>query len=122
MGLLGRAVNNTAEPFSGKLAGSITKFGSIHSNFNCILIEIPQNTDSDADFCKKVNVMVDKLGTVSALPNGRPLVMLPMSRDRELIAHRLSKTLNAKILLSFQADSSEIAINKINAFSNAQME
>jgi len=117
MGLLSRAVNNPAEPFSDTPEGSIAKFCGIYNNFNCILFEVPQNTEDKTDFCKKVNAMVGKMGTVIPLPNGRPLVMLPLSLDRELIAHRLSKTLNTKILLSFQADSSEIVINNINSFS-----
>jgi len=116
MGLLSRAVNNTTEPFPDTPEGSIAKFSGTYSNFNCILLEIPQNTEDNTDFCKKVTTMVGKMGTVIPLPNGRPLVMLPLPLDRELIAHRLSKTLNAKILLSFQADSSETVINNINSF------
>jgi len=115
MGLLGRAVNNTAEPSSDTPEGSIAKFCEIYTNFSCILFEIPQNTEGKIDFCKKVSIMVGKMGTVIPLQNGRPLVMLPLSLDRDLIAHRLSKTLNAKILLSFQADSSETVINNINS-------
>ena len=116
MGLLNRVVNNTAEPLSDTPEGSIAKFCGIYNNFNCILFDVQQNAEDNTDFCKKVSIMIGKMGTVIPLPNGRPLVMLPLSPDRELIAHRLSKTLNAKILFSFQSDSSEIVINKINSF------
>jgi len=116
MGLLSRTVDNTTKP-QDKLAESITKFSSVYASFSCILFEVPRNTDDNAIFCKKVNVMIDKMGTVIPLPNGRPLVMLPLSQDRELIAHRLSKTLNAEILLSFPADSSETVIKTIDTLS-----
>jgi len=116
MGLLSRANDNSTELSSEEL-GFIESNCVEYNNFNCILFENPSNAEDKTLFCQKVNTMIDKMGTVTSLSTGRPLVMLPLSIDRELIAHRLSKTLNAKILLSFQADSSEIIINRINSLS-----
>jgi hypothetical protein len=128
MGLLNRANDNSAESssskrtaakkpaaFSGTSGELIKKYCREYNNFNCILFENPPNADDKTQFCQKVNTMIDKMGTVISLSTGRPLIMLPLSIDRELIAHRLSKTLNAKILLSFQADSSETVMNRINS-------
>jgi hypothetical protein len=117
MGLLSRALNNTAAPLTDTPEKSTVKFSGTCTDFNCILFENPQNTGGDTVFYKKVETMIDKIGTVVSLPADRTLVMLPSSTDSELIAHRISKTLDAKILMSFQADSSEIAINKTKSLS-----
>jgi len=112
MGLLSRTNNNSTEPSLQEL---IKKYGEEYNNLSCIIFENPPNANDNAQFCQKVNTMIDKMGAVISLSTGRPLIMLPLSVDRDLIAHRLSKTLNAKILLSFQADSSEIVISQINS-------
>jgi len=112
MGLLSRTNDNITDP---SLLELIKKYSEEYNNFNCIIFENPPNTDDTTQFRQKVNTMIDKMGTVISLSTGRPLIMLPLSVDRDLIAHRLSKTLNAKILLSFQADSSEIVINRVNS-------
>jgi hypothetical protein len=112
MGLLSRANDNPIEP---SLEAFIKKYGDEYNNLNCMVVECPPNTDNKTQFCQKINTMIDKTGAVIPLSTGRPLIMLPLSVDRELIAHRLSKTLNVKILLSFQADSSEIVMKRINS-------
>ena len=114
MGLLSRAKDDPVEPSSEAF---IKKYSEEYNDFNCIVIECPPNADDKTQFCKKLNTMIDKMGAVILLSTGRPLIMLPLSVDRELIAHRLSKTFNLKILLSFQADSSEIVINRVNSLS-----
>jgi len=108
MGLLSRANDNPFEP-------SLEAFIKKYNNLNCIVFDCPPNADDKTQFCQKINTMIDKTGAVIPLLTGRLLIMLPLSIDRELIAHRLSKTLDAKILLSFQADSSEIVINRVNS-------
>jgi len=112
MGLLSRTNDNSIDPSLQEL---ITKLSEEYNNLNCIIFENPPNANDKTQFCQKVNTMIDKMGAVISLSNGRPLVMLPLSVDRDLIAHRLSKSLNAKVLLSFQADSSEIVINRVNS-------
>jgi hypothetical protein len=112
MGLLSRANDNSTDSSTEEL---IKEYCGDYNNFNCILFDHPPIADDKTKFCQNVNTMIDKTGEVISLSTGRPLVMLPLSIDRELIAHRLSKTLNAKILLSFQADSPEIVINRINS-------
>jgi hypothetical protein len=128
MGLLSRANDNSTElssliktvtketaAFSGTPEELIKKYCGEFNNSSCILFENPSNEGEKTQFCQKVNTMIDKMGAVISLSTGCPLIMLPLSIDRELIAHRLSKTLNAKIHLSFQADNSEIVIDRINS-------
>jgi hypothetical protein len=53
----------------------------------------------------QVNRIVSALGTATALPSRRCLVLFPNTVDRELLAHRLSKSLKTKILAAFMADN-----------------
>jgi len=91
------------------LQKQIRGYNKMYAVFNCIILENPF-ADEDADritFLQKVTETVGVTGTVLALSSDRPLILLPESMDRELIAHRLSKTLNTRPLLSFNADSPE---------------
>jgi len=112
MGLLSRANDNSTDSSSEEL---IKKYGGEYNNLNCIIFENPSNADEKTQFCQRVTTMIDKMGAVISLSTGRPLIMLPLSIDRDLIAHRLSKSLKAKVLLSFQADNSEIVISRVNS-------
>ena len=101
------------------LKEKITEYYRIHSDFNCILLEIPVFPDEEerTGFCKRISKMLSLTGTVLSLPDSRPLILLPKMIDRELIAHRLSKSLNTKILKSFEADSPENVFSQISSLS-----
>ena len=99
---------------SGSIGKEIALFQQSHPEFNGIILENPPLNNSDDDFCKTVSAIIDKAGSVIPLPSGRPLILLPLAADRQLIAHRLSKTLNAKNLLSFEANNPESALTLIN--------
>jgi len=100
----------------------IAQFHSTHLDFNCIVLENPcaageseySSVEKD-DFCEKVSVMIGKMGTVVPLPSGHPLILFPIVVDRELIAHRLSKTLKTKLLLSFEANNPENASTRLDS-------
>ena len=104
---------NEAESLKEKIAD----YHRIHNDFNCILLDIPEsaNEEEKAGFCKTVSKMLSMTGTVFPLANGRPLILLPKKLDRELMAHRLSASLNSKILESFEADNSESVFSKIKS-------
>ena len=91
------------------LKDKISEYHKIHEEFGCILLENPhsENEEEKNGFCKKISKILDMTGTVLALENTRPLILLPRLLDRELIAHRLSKSLNTKIMSVFEADSPE---------------
>jgi len=93
----------------------IILFHQMYTEFNCLVLEHPVQSNSGDDFCETVSAIIDKAGSVIPLPSGRPLILLPLAADRQLIAHRLSKTLNAKNLLSFEANTPEDALNRVNA-------
>ena len=99
------------------LGANIDQFYHTHSEFNCILLEIPAGMEGDdiVSFCKKVTAMISMTGIVVTLESGRPLVLLPETMDRELIAHRLSKALNTKPLLSFSAHSTKDVLDRLHS-------
>ena len=110
----------TAEPDFGEaemnhsflIEEKINQFHQMHLVFNNIVLENPV---PKTNFCEKVSAMVDHTGTVIPLPSDRPLILFPIMLDRELIAHRLSKTLNTKVLLSFEAGNPEKALIRIDS-------
>ena len=95
----------------------INRFNQAHPEFNCILLGIPAGTESGdiVTFCRKVTDMIGIAGTIVPLASGRPLILLSQTMDRELIAHRLSKILNARPLLSFHADTTENVLNHLQS-------
>ena len=127
MGLLSRAANSTAEPVFSKteasqkeadpntLVGQITQYYKTYNYFNCILFEIPGAWDNEIDFCQMITKILDRTGTVISMPDGRPLILLPKTFDRELIAHRISKKFDAAPIFSFEADSPESLIKRIQS-------
>jgi len=105
---------------SNILEDEIALFHRMNLDFSCIVLENPDTAgESDsagkAGFCEKVSAMLDKMGTVVPLPLGRVLILLPIVMDRELIVHRLSKTLNSRPLLSFEANNPENVFTRIDS-------
>jgi hypothetical protein len=93
----------------------IFEYHNLYGNHNLIIFENPGNGESPDDFCQKLVSLLNNTVTAFPMAAGFPIVLLPLSMDRELVAHRLSKTLNTKILLSFEAQNFENTINQINS-------
>jgi len=100
-----------------ELEEKIAAYHLNHVEFNCIVLEIPSSSGDDdkANFSKRVSEILNTLGPVLTLSTGCPLILLPKMMDRELIAHRLSKVLNTRPLLSFEANSPENVFSRINS-------
>jgi hypothetical protein len=86
--------------------------GSGASSVQGIVLELPGGINfpaapRDKAFSAQVNRMVCALGTAAALPSGRCLVLFSHTLDRELLAHRLSKSLKTQALSVFAADNLE---------------
>ena len=103
------------------LEDEITMFHQAYLDFNCIVLENPAadekirpGEDEKSSFCKKVSDIIHKTGTVISLSSGNPLILLPIVMDRELIAHRLSKILNTRPLLSFESNNPENVLTRID--------
>jgi len=100
----------------GSLKDKITDYGRIHNDFGCILLDFPDSAGEEEKngFCKTLSEVLNLTGTVLPLPTGRPLILLPGLYDRELIAHRLSLSLKARLIDCFEADSPDTVFEKIN--------
>jgi len=117
------ASTELASDESGSPEEIIARFYESHPEINCILLDIPDGipnatpgeTGGSGGFCNAVSAMIGKLGSVIPLSGGRPLVLVPESIDRELIAHRLSKSLNTRPLMSFEAASPENVLSQIHS-------
>jgi hypothetical protein len=117
MGLLQKAADKTgSDPEKSKrgAAGSgpknteeaISNFHNTHLSFQGIVLEIPPEIRGETQeaFCEKVSRMVSAFGLVFPLSPGNALVLIPDELDRELLAHRLSKSLHTQVLSCFQAN------------------
>jgi hypothetical protein len=90
MGLLSKA----AVRF-GDAEYEIREYHKTHPSFHGIILKFP--------FDPKLSQMVSHFGVAFALAPELCLVLIPENMDRELLAHRLSKSLNVQVLDQFQA-------------------
>ena len=100
------------------LKSRLQQFQNEHGAFHCILFE-NYETESDgtgASTYDLLSAMVPTLGMVIPLPDERPLILLPKKIDRDLVVHRLSKSINSQALDSFEAAGINGALNRITAF------
>jgi len=99
------------------LERQIADYNLTHSEFHCLLLEIPPSANEveKINFSGKVSNMLNGTGNVYALKNGSPLILLPKTTDRDLIAHRLLKCFNARPLASFGANSPGSVLSKIQS-------
>jgi hypothetical protein len=110
--------SSIALPNPTTLEGKIAQYHRIYTVFSCILLEVPESAgekDKNA-FHEAMLKAINLAGSVIALSAGNPLILLPQSMDRELILHRLTKSLNVKPILSFETDSSESALKQLQPF------
>ena len=99
------------------LERQIEEYNLTHSEFHCLLLEIPvsSNEVEKNEFSGKVTKMLTGTGNVCTLKNGCPLILLPKTTDRDLIAHRLLKCFNARPLASFRANNPGNVLSKIQS-------
>jgi len=93
------------------IKAEIEKFQKAYGNFNCVIFD--SSKEDHLDFSLKVSEMVNTLGTVIPLSPARPLILIPITQDCELITHRLSKSFNTTPLISFESDSADNALSRI---------
>ena len=99
------------------LKNRISEYQKVYRIFGCILLEDQACEKSKTDFCERLTKVTGNMGITCPVNNDYALILLPSEMDRELIAHRLSKSLNAEPVLSFRAVSPEYVINRINSMS-----
>ena len=111
-----RKVKISRKNLSG-LKNKIIEYQKVYRVFGCILFENHAHEKGKTDFCEKLTKAAGNMGITSPINHNRAIVLLPSEMDRELIAHRLSKSLNAEPVLSFRAISPEDVIDRITSMS-----
>jgi len=101
----------------GVLKKKISEYQKVYRVFGCILLENHAHEKGKPDFSEKLAKATGNLGITSPINQSHALILLPSEMDRELIAHRLSKSLNAEPVLSFRAANPEYVINRISSMS-----
>ena len=101
----------------GVLKKKISEYQKMYRVFGCILLENRSREKGKVDFFEELTKMTGEIGITSPLDQDHALILLPSELDRELIAHRLSRSLNAEPVLSFRAASPEYVITRINSMS-----
>ena len=101
------------------LRNKISQYQAVNQDFNCILLKKNDYEKDNAVFYERLAKMMGTMGIINPIVNDFALILLPAEIDGELIAHRLSKSLNAESALSFKANSPEYVINRIESLSYA---
>lgn len=112
--ILSRVIAACAEQFAPlpeprKDAGVGTKevLASTLKKFPCQLIVLER--EGSGDLAKEAGAAVASLGSAIALSEGQALIAIPPGHDRELLAHRLAKSLQAVALAAAEVSSMDAA-------------
>jgi hypothetical protein len=121
------AATTPPEPFVGSadssliptresVESSISEYYKEHPVFQGIVLELPTHEDERDLALRQLDQMVSSLGVVIRLNNTRDLALFPQEMDRELIVHRLVKSLGVLCPRSLEADSPERAFAILESF------
>jgi hypothetical protein len=121
MGLLSRAAARElqirAQPRRPPVWDKLAAYGKDRSGFQGIVLEPPGDMEEGPEeFTARVAAMVASFGTALTLPAAGTLILFDKSKDRELISHRISKTLRTRALFNFQADNPGDAYKLLQAY------
>ncbi|MDR0582924.1 MAG: hypothetical protein LBG57_01040 [Treponema sp.] len=117
----GEASSRRAGPIPDKTETSAAGIWTLIENFQknnpffyCIVLEtLPKNAARNV--IRAAGIMASHFGVVRILPDGNCMVLVPGGLDGKLIAHRLSKSIKAKTLSLFSAESVSGAFEALRA-------
>jgi hypothetical protein len=101
------------------LQNEIIKYCNTYTSVYGIVLACPQNYDEEQEgetFVKQLNRIIAALGTAVPLSPHYCLVLFSNTVDRELLAHRLSKTMETETPVVFQADNLNAVVEYIRPF------
>jgi hypothetical protein len=111
MGLLSKA----ASWGIGYIKKELIQYHTAHGVFNGIIFEAPktreQSTSGDP-----VSAITASFAVTLSLPAFRCLMLFPSSIDKELVAHRISKTLKREALCIFESGSPGEALERLRPY------
>jgi hypothetical protein len=126
MGLLSKAIlkarfeDRAETPLTrDRIKDSIAEYHASHNVFQAIVFELPLCGIEAYDTRKRLASMVSPLGIVIPLNSAhvaRDLALFPNEIDRELVIHRLTKSLGVVSPRSFKANSPEHALALLEPF------
>jgi hypothetical protein len=99
-----------------RVENSICEYCKQHPVFQGMVLELPALEDGRNHALRQLDQMVSSLGVVIPLSKTRDLALFPQDIDRELIVHRLVKSLGVLCPRSFEADSLERAFVVLESF------
>jgi hypothetical protein len=114
MGLLGKAIAKNIDDLAGNASFGgvqtlITDFHHKNPVFHCIVLQGGAVKDIPAMIASHGAVCID-------LPDKKCLVLLPGGLDKELFAHRLSKSTASTVLSQSSANLSSLAIETLHPY------
>ena len=140
MGLLSKAAARTARPgrgpdngnsvgvppeyalvciLPGELQNEIIKYSNTFTSIHGIVLACPRNYDEEKEretFCGQVSRIVAALGSAVSLSSRHILVLFSNTIYLELLAHRLSRSLETEVPVVFQADNAKAVVEYIRPF------
>jgi hypothetical protein len=104
---------------SPELRNEIVKCCNTYTSVHGIVLACPRNYDEEKEretFIEQLNRVVSALGIAVPLSPRYCLVLFSNTVDRELLAHRLSKTMETEAPVVFQADNLNAVVEYIRPF------
>jgi hypothetical protein len=122
-----------AKPEEGTVREALLNYGLNNPVYQGIVLEMPEptamprtvgpqaevlpaDTGQFEKYFNLVSFMVASFGNTIRLPTNRALILLPGTKDRQLIGHRLAKTLQTNTLADFEAENPDQALSRIQPF------
>jgi hypothetical protein len=109
----------TAGGLSGKLKKEILKYCNTYTSVHGIVLSYPKNYDEKKEgesFNQQVNRIITALGTAVPLSPRYSLVLFSNTIDRELLAHRLSRSLETETPVIFKSDNAASVVEYIRPY------
>jgi hypothetical protein len=103
----------------GELKNEIIKYHNTYTLVHGIVLSYPENYDEQKEgesFGQRLNRIIATLGSAVSLPSGHSLVLFSNTVDRELLAHRLSGSLETEAPVVFQADDIKTMMDYIRPY------
>jgi hypothetical protein len=102
----------------GGLFNALTRYYKFCPSFQGAVFEPPDTMGEDEKdyFSRQISAMVSSFAAVAELPSRRSLILFPAAMDRELVMHRLTKSLKTKALFAFEADNPDSALELMQPY------
>ncbi|MDR3172685.1 MAG: hypothetical protein LBU19_00415 [Treponema sp.] len=108
-----------ASGLPGELKNEIIKYCNTFTSVHGIVLSYPKNYDEKKEgesFTGQLNRIIAALGTAVPLSPRYSLVLFSNTIDRELLAHRLSRSLETETPVVFQSDNVASVVGYIRPY------